>query len=79
MEIWVNILPPDIFDKSCERQPCLDGEIQITDALTKINEVYIVLFEGKTYNIATRFDWLNYFHRIPYIRISLGVFHLTFQ
>ena len=57
-------------------QPCLDGEIQITDALTKINEVYIVLFEGKTYNIATRFDWLNYFHRILIFE-SVWVFFIS--
>ncbi len=53
------ILTPDIFDKIKETEPGVDGEIQLTDALTKLDEVYGVLFEGKTYNIATRFDWLK--------------------
>ena len=53
------ILTPDIFDKIRQTEPGIDGEIQLTDALTKLDEVYGVLFEGKTYNIATRFDWLK--------------------
>ena len=53
------ILTPDIFDKIRQTEPGVDGEIQLTDALTKLDEVYGVLFEGKTYNIATRFDWFK--------------------
>ncbi|WP_298501063.1 UTP--glucose-1-phosphate uridylyltransferase GalU [uncultured Methanobrevibacter sp.] len=53
------ILTPDIFDKIKETEPGVDGEVQLTDALTKLDEVYGVLFEGKTFNIATRFDWLK--------------------
>ena len=53
------ILTPDIFDKIRQTEPGVDGELQLTDALTKLDEVYGVLFEGKTYNIATRFDWLK--------------------
>ena len=53
------ILTPDIFDKIRQTEPGVDGEVQLTDALTKLDEVYGVLFEGKTYNIATRFDWLK--------------------
>ena len=53
------ILTPDIFDKIRETEPGVNGEIQLTDALTKLDEVYGILFEGKTYNIATRFDWLK--------------------
>ena len=53
------ILTPDIFDKIKETEPGVDGEIQLTDALKKLDEVYGILFEGKTYNIATRFDWLK--------------------
>lgn len=53
------ILTPDIFDKIRQIEPGVDGEIQLTDALTKLDGVYGVLFEGKTYNIANRFDWLK--------------------
>ena len=53
------ILTPDIFDKIKETNPGVDGEIQLTDALSKLDEAYGVLFEGKTYNVATRFDWLK--------------------
>lgn len=42
-----------------ETELSVDGEVQLTDALTKLDQVYGVLFEGKTYNIATRFDWLK--------------------
>lgn len=67
------------FDKIRQTELGVYGEVRFTDALTKLDEVSVVLFEGKTYNIATRFDWLYYFHRIAYVRVSLGVFHLTFQ
>ena len=53
------ILTPDIFDKIRQTEPGVDGEIQLTDALSKWDESYGVLFEGKTYNVATRFDWLK--------------------
>jgi len=53
------ILTPDIFDKIRETERGVDGEIQLTDALSKLDEVYGVLFGGKTYNIANRFDWLK--------------------
>ena len=53
------ILTPDIFDKIRKTQPGVNGEIQLTDALSKLNTLYGVLFDGKTYNIANRFDWLK--------------------
>lgn len=53
------ILTPDIFDKISQTEPGFNGEIQLTDSLSKLDEVYGVLFEGKTYDIATRFDWLK--------------------
>ena len=39
----------DIFDKIKETEPGVDGEDQLTDALTKMDDVYGVLFEGKTF------------------------------
>lgn len=53
------ILAPDVFDRIRETEPSVDGEVQLTDALSKLDEIYGVLFEGKTYNVATRFDWLR--------------------
>ena len=53
------ILTQDIFDKIRQTEPGVDGEIQLTDSLSKLDEVYGVLFDGKTYNVATRFDWLK--------------------
>ena len=41
-------------------QEGVGGEIQPTDTLTKRDEVYGVLFEGRTYDVATRFDWLSH-------------------
>lgn len=53
------ILTSDIFDKIRQTERSVSGEIQLTDALSKLDEVYGVLFEGNTYNIATHFDWLK--------------------
>ena len=50
----------DIFDKIKETESGVDGEIQLTDALTKLDEVYGVLFECKTYNMANRLDWIGH-------------------
>lgn len=53
------VLTSDIFDMICETEADANGEIQLTDALSKLDEVYGVLFEGKTFNISNRFDWLK--------------------
>lgn len=53
------VLTPDIFDEIRKTEAGVNGEIQLTDALSKLDEVYGVLFDGKTYNIANRFDWLK--------------------
>lgn len=53
------ILTPDIFDKIKATNPGIGGEIQLTDALQKLDEIYGVLFEGKIYDIGTRIDWIK--------------------
>ena len=53
------VLSPDIFDKIDETEPGVGGEIQLTDALQKLDEIYGVTFEGKTYDIGNRFEWLK--------------------
>ena len=53
------VLTPDIFDKIDETTPGIGGEIQLTDALSKLDKIYGNTFEGKTYDIGNRFEWLK--------------------
>ena len=53
------VLTPDIFDKINETEPGVGGEIQLTDALQKLDSIYGVTFKGKTYDIANRLEWLK--------------------
>ena len=53
------VLTPDIFDKLNETKPGVGGEIQLTDALAELDAIYGVTFEGKTYDIGNRFEWLK--------------------
>ena len=53
------VLTPAIFDKIDETEPGVGGEIQLTDALSKLDTIYGNTFEGKTYDIGNRFEWLK--------------------
>lgn len=53
------ILTPDIFDKIKETGAGVGGEIQLTDALAKLDKIYGNTFEGKTYDIGNRLEWLK--------------------
>lgn len=53
------VLIPDIFDKLDETEAGYRGEIQLTDALQKLDSIYGVTFKGKTYDIANRLEWLK--------------------
>lgn len=53
------VLTPDIFDRTDETEPGVGGEIQLTDALQKLDSIYGVTFEGKTYDIRNRLEWLK--------------------
>ena len=53
------VLTPDIFDKISQTGPGFNGEVQLTDALSKLDEVYGVKFDGKVFNIETRLEWLK--------------------
>ena len=53
------VLTPDIFDKIDETEPGVGGEIQLTDALSKLDSIYGSVFEGKTYDIGNRLEWLK--------------------
>lgn len=49
---------PDIFDHIENTKPGKGGEIQLTDALAKLNVIYGSIFDGKTYDIGNRLEWL---------------------
>ena len=53
------ILTPDIFDKISQTEPGFNGEVQLTDALSKLDELYAVKFEGKVFNIENRLEWIK--------------------
>ncbi|MEE0935626.1 MAG: UTP--glucose-1-phosphate uridylyltransferase GalU [Methanobrevibacter sp.] len=53
------ILTPDIFDKISQTEPGFNGEIQLTDALSKMDELYGVKFDGDVFNIENRLEWLK--------------------
>jgi UTP--glucose-1-phosphate uridylyltransferase len=52
-------LTPDIFDHIKETTPGVGGEIQLTDALSRLGTVYGNIFEGHNYDIGNRIEWLK--------------------
>ena len=53
------VLTPDIFDKIRETEPGFNDEVQLTDALSKLDELYGVKFTGDVFNIENRLEWLK--------------------
>ena len=53
------ILTPDIFDKIKETEVGVGDELHLTDALAKLDEVYGVIFEGKSFSMDDRLEWLK--------------------
>lgn len=53
------VLESEIFDHISNTQPGFGGEIQLTDAMAKLNNVYGYIFQGKTYDIGNRIEWLK--------------------
>lgn len=53
------ILTPDIFDKIGKTEVGFGGEIHLTDALKKLDSLYGVVFEGKSYYLSNRLEWLK--------------------
>ena len=52
-------LTPDIFDHIENVKPGYGGEIQLTDALAKLDGIYGKVFVGESYDIGNRVDWLK--------------------
>ena len=53
------VLTPDIFDKIKETEAGFNDEVQLTDAISKLDEVYGVNYHGKVFNIENRIGWLT--------------------
>ncbi|MBQ2961657.1 UTP--glucose-1-phosphate uridylyltransferase GalU [Methanobrevibacter sp.] len=53
------VLTPDIFDCIEDVEPGYGGEIQLTDALSKLDEIYGQVFTGESFDIGNRIDWLK--------------------
>ena len=53
------VLTADIFDKINQTELGFNGEVQLTDAMSKLDELYGVKFTGKVFNIENRIEWLK--------------------
>ena len=53
------VLTSDIFDKIKETEPGFNDEVQLTDAISKLNDVYGVKYMGEVFNIENRLGWLK--------------------
>ena len=52
-------LEAEIFDHISDTEPGFGGEIQLTDAMAKLNNIYGQVFKGKNYDIGNRIEWLK--------------------
>lgn len=53
------VLNSSIFDHIDEVPPGFGGEIQLTDAMRLLDEIYGYVFQGKTYDIGNKVEWLK--------------------
>ncbi|MEM4525375.1 MAG: UTP--glucose-1-phosphate uridylyltransferase GalU [Methanothermobacter sp.] len=53
------ILESEIFDHIENTPPGVGGEIQLTDAMKFLDKIYAYVFNGKTYDIGNKIDWLK--------------------
>jgi UTP--glucose-1-phosphate uridylyltransferase len=53
------ILVPEIFDHLKKVKPGVGEEIQLTDAIKRLDDVYGYLFDGEFYDIGNTMDWLK--------------------
>jgi UTP--glucose-1-phosphate uridylyltransferase len=53
------VLDSKIFDHIDEVPPGFGGEIQLTDAMRLLDEIYGYVFKGKTYDIGNKVEWLK--------------------
>ena len=53
------VLTSDIFEHIENTQPGKGGEIQLTDAMTQLDSIYGVVFDGTSYDIGNRIEWIK--------------------
>lgn len=53
------IFTPEIFELIDETEVGINDEIHLIDALTKLDSLYGLIYECKTYYIENRLDWLK--------------------
>jgi UTP--glucose-1-phosphate uridylyltransferase len=53
------VLDSKIFDHIDEVPPGFGGEIQLTDAMRLLDDIYGYVFQGKTYDIGNKVEWLK--------------------
>jgi len=53
------VLKAEIFDHIENTTPGFGGEIQLTDALAKLDSLYGTIFNGKSYDIGNKIEWLK--------------------
>ena len=53
------VLTNDIFEHIENTEPGFGGEIQLTDAMAKLDSIYGDVFKGKTYDIGNKIEWLK--------------------
>jgi UTP--glucose-1-phosphate uridylyltransferase len=53
------ILTPEIFDHLETIPPGVGGEIQLTDAMRLLDDIYGYVFPGRIYDIGTTVEWLK--------------------
>ena len=53
------ILTPEIFDRIDETKVGFRHEIHLTEAMSKLESLYGVVFEGKTHYVGNRLEWLK--------------------
>lgn len=53
------VLDSKIFDHIDKVPPGFGGEIQLTDAMRLLDDIYGYVFQGKTYDIGNKVEWLK--------------------
>ena len=66
------VLTPDIFDMIDETEPGVGGEIQLTDALQKLDSIYGVTFRQRPVT-RKQLEWLQHQSSLRWMTRSSGM------
>jgi UTP--glucose-1-phosphate uridylyltransferase len=53
------VLYPELFNYIENTKPDVGGEIQLTDALGEFDNIYASIFNGSSYDIGNKIDWIK--------------------